>query len=235
MRGKIRALRAAFSLTGTLFFFLEGECTLAQATPEPVAPAAQPASGSLPLEEDLQTPSPPAPAPPDSLGSEQKIPRRVVVTYGQASAPTSQGFAEAMTLSVARDFRLFGPLRWSLEATPVMVVRETRVDDSSRPRATAFAFAVLPLVVFDAFPRSAVGVRLEGGAGFLWATAPVPAEGSHANFFDVFGVRAVLRAWPEASVSLGVRRTHVSNLGLAGPDNPGLSFYAGAVALDFAR
>jgi len=38
-----------------------------------------------------------------------------------------------------------------------------------------------------------------------------------------------------AALSLGVRRTHISNLGTVGPDNPGLSFYAGALAIDLAR
>jgi hypothetical protein len=45
-----RALRATATLAATLFF-LEGECALAQAPAEPLAPSAQSAPGSLSLEE----------------------------------------------------------------------------------------------------------------------------------------------------------------------------------------
>jgi hypothetical protein len=109
------------------------------------------------------------------------------------------------------------------------------VDLPGRPRQTAFAVAALPLLVYDAFPRSRVGVRLEGGAGVLWAFSPVPAEGSRFNFLDVFGLRACVRLSDRSRLSGGLRRTHISNLGIVGPDNPGLSFYAGVLALDLAR
>ena len=161
-------------------------------------------------------------------------PWRVVASYGQASAPTSQGFADVTSLSFARDFRLLGPLRWSVELSPVFVVRETRVDAPSRARETAWAVAALPLLVYDALVGP-VGLRLEGGAGVLWATAPVPAEGSRPNFLDVVGARASMPLATGASVSVGLRLAHISNLGLAGPGNPGLSFSAAVLALNVAR
>ena len=71
--------------------------------------------------------------------------------------------------------------------------------------------------------------------GLLWAFSPVPAEGSRFNFLDILGGRVRVRLGGGAALSLGVRRTHVSNLGTVGPDNPGLSFYAGALSLDLAR
>ncbi len=85
------------------------------------------------------------------------------------------------------------------------------------------------------FPRRAIGLRLEASVGLLWAFSPVPAEGSRFNFLDVLGGRVRVRLGPGAALSAGVRRTHVSNLGFVGPDNPGLSFYAAALALDLAR
>jgi len=159
----------------------------------------------------------------------------VLATYGQASAPTSQGFAEAGALSVARDFPLSGSFKWSLEVAPLFAIHQTRVDLPDRPRETVFAVTALPLLVFDAFPRSAVGVRLEGGVGLLWAFSPVPAEGSQFNFFDLVGARVTVRLPGGISLSGGLRRTHISNFGVVGPDNPGLSFYAGVFALDLAR
>jgi Lipid A 3-O-deacylase (PagL) len=198
------ALRAVAALVGTLCFFLEGEFALAQTPTEPAAPPAQPAPFW-----------------------------HVIVSYGQASAPRSQGFAEAATLSLAHDFRLFGVFKWGVELTPLFVVNQTRVDLPGRPRETVFAVAALPLLLFDAFPRSPVGFRLEGGVGVFYGFSPVPGEGSRLNFFDLFGARVKVRLSDRATLSGGLRRTHVSNLGLAGPDNPGLSFYSGVVGLSW--
>ena len=136
-------------------------------------------------------------------------------------------------MSIARDLPLFGAFKWGVEATPLFVVNQTRVDLPGRPRETAFAVAALPLLLFDAFPRSAVGFRLEGGVGLFWGFSPVPAEGSRFNFFDLFGGRVTLRTSDRFALSVGIRRTHVSNLGLAGTDNPGLSFYSGVVGLSW--
>lgn len=202
---------------------------------EPVVAAAQAAPGSLPLEEDLQSPPPSAPAPPDARGSEQKISWHVLFSYGQASAPTSQGFAEFGSLSVARDFPLSSGFAWGVELTPLFLVSLTRVDLPDRPRESRAAVAAAPFLAWDAFPRAAVGLRLEASVGLLWAFSPVPAEGSRFNFLDILGGRVRVRLGGGAALSVGVRRTHVSNLGTVGPDNPGLSFYAGALSLDLAR
>lgn len=217
---KTRPLRAGLALAATLFF-LEGEFALAQTPAELVTAAAQPAAAPTTFEENLQSPS------------EQETSWHVLASYGQASAPRSQGFAEAATLSLARDYRLFGVFKWGLEVTPVFVVNQTRVDLPGRPRETVFAAAALPLLIFDAFPRSPVGFRLEGGVGVFYGFSPVPGEGSRLNFFDLFGARVRVRLSNRATLSGGVRRTHVSNLGLAGPDNPGLSFYAGVLGLSW--
>ncbi len=157
------------------------------------------------------------------------------MSYGQASAPRSQGFAEFGSLSVARDVSLGAGFVWGLEATPLFLVRLTRVDLPGRPRESRAAVAAAPFVAWSAFPRGVVGLRLEASVGVLWAFSPVPAEGSRFNFLDVLGGRVRVRVGPRAALSAGVRRTHVSNLGVVGPDNPGLSFYAAAVALDLAR
>lgn len=158
----------------------------------------------------------------------------MISSYGQASAPRSQGFAEVATLSVARESPLGAGFSWGVELTPLFVVSQTRVDLPGRPRETVFAVAALPLLVFHAFPRSSVGVRLEGGVGLFWGFSPVPAEGSRFNFFDLFGAQVRVRL-PDhrAALSGGLRRTHVSNLGVVGPDNPGLSFYSGVVGFSW--
>jgi hypothetical protein len=181
---RTRALRAALSLTASLFFFLEGECALAQGW-------------------------------------------RVFASYGQASAPRSQGFAEAATLSVAREVALGSGFTLGLEVTPLFVVNQTRVDLPDRPRAVAYAIAATPFLAWSYLPeRARLGLRLEAGVGIFWGFSRVPAEGSQFNFHDVFSGLVLVRAGKDRLVSAGILRAHVSNLGVVGPDNPGLSFYS---------
>jgi hypothetical protein len=158
----------------------------------------------------------------------------VIASYGQASAPRSQGFAEAATLSVARDFPLGSRFSPGLEFTPLFVVNQTRVDLPGRPREVAYAVAVTPVLAWTWVPKaSRFGLRLEGGAGIFWGFSPIPTEGSRFNFLEEFTGLVLVRVGSDHLVSLGVRRVHVSNLGLAGPDNPGLSFYSGVVGLSW--
>jgi hypothetical protein len=159
----------------------------------------------------------------------------VISSYGQASAPRSQGFAEFASLSVARDFPLGPHVLWGVELTPLFLVNLTRVDLPDRPRESRAAVAAAPFLAWDSCPRAPVSLRLEASVGLLWAFSPVPAEGSRFNLLDILGGRMRVRIGEGAALSFGVRRTHVSNLGIVGPDNPGLSFYAGALALDLAR
>jgi lipid A 3-O-deacylase PagL len=226
---RTRALRATFSLAAPLVFLLEGECTLAQAQAAPDAPAAQPASGSLPFEEDLQTSSPFTPTSLDAHGG-----WNVFASYGQASAPRSQGFAEAATLSVAREFPLGSRFSLDVELTPLFVVNQTRVDLPGRPRGVAYAVAASPVVAWTFMPKtSRFGLRLEGAVGVFWGFSRIPPEGSRFNFLDELAGLVLFRAGNSRLVSAGLRRVHVSNLGLAGSDNPGLSFYSGVVGLSW--
>jgi hypothetical protein len=158
----------------------------------------------------------------------------VFATYGQASAPRSQGFAEAATLSVARESPLGCHFSWGIELTPLFVVNQTRVDLPGRPREVAYAVAVAPVLAWTFMPKTSwFGLRLEGGIGIFWGFSPIPAEGSQFNFLDEFAGLILVRAGGDHLVSLGVRRVHVSNLGLAGTDNPGLSFYSGTVGISW--
>ena len=158
----------------------------------------------------------------------------VVAAYGQASAPRSQGFAEAATLSLVRDFPLGSRFSLGGELTPLFVVNETRVDLPGRPREVAYAVAVAPVLAWTWAPEaSRLGLRLEGGAGIFRGFSPIPAEGSRFNFLDEFTALLLLRAGSGRLVSVGIRRVHVSNLGLAGSDNPGLSFYSAVVGLSW--
>ena len=205
---RTRPLRVALSLTAPLVFLLEGRSAFAQAPAEPGAPPAQ----AL-----------------DAGGS-----WNVFASYGQASAPRSQGFAEAATLSVAREFALGSHFSWGIELTPVFVVNQTRVDLPDRPREVAYAVAVAPVFAWTYMPKgSRCGLRLEGAVGIFWGFSPIPAEGSQFNFLDEFAGLVLVRAGGDHVVSFGIRRVHVSNLGLAGSDNPGLSFYSGAVGLSW--
>jgi hypothetical protein len=159
---------------------------------------------------------------------------RVVASYGQASAPRSQGFAEAATLSVARDFPLDAGFSWGVELTPLFVVNRTRVDLPGRPREVAYAVAVAPVLAWTYVPKaSRFGLRLEGGVGIFWGFSPIPAEGSRFNFHENLSGLVLVRAGRDSLVSAGIRRAHLSNLGLAGPDNPGLSFYSGVVGVSW--
>ena len=188
----------------------------------------QTARGSLPFVEE--PPSPEAPAPLDA-GSDRW---HVLVSYGQASAPRSQGFAEAASLSVARDFPLGSRFSLGVDFTPLFVVNQTRVDLPGRSREVAYAVAMAPVLAWTWVPRaSRFGLRLEGGVGIFWGFSPIPAQGSQFNFLDEFTGLLLVRAASDRLVSLGVRRVHVSNLGLAGPDNPGLSFYSGVVGVSW--
>lgn len=156
----------------------------------------------------------------------------VFASYGQASAPRSQGFAEATTLSVTRDFPLAARFSLGIEFAPLIVVNQTRVDLPGRPREVAYAVAVAPVLAWTIMPKtSRFGLRLEGAVGIFRGLSPVPAEGSRFNFLEEFTGSVLFRAGSDHLVSLGVRRVHVSNLGLAGSDNPGLSFYSGVVGL----
>ena len=158
----------------------------------------------------------------------------MIASYGQATAPRSQGFADATMLSVARDFRFFGDFTWGVEATPVFVVNQTRGDLPNRPRRTAYAVAVSPYFAWTYLPRTArFGVRLENRVGLFWGFSAIPAQGSRFNFLDQFDAMLVARAGPDRIVTAGFRQMHISNLGLAGPDNPGLSFYSGVVGLSW--
>jgi hypothetical protein len=204
LRGtKTHPFRAAIFLVVTPIFFLEGNKARAQGPPAPDAAAAQPAW-------------------------------HVIVSYGQASAPRSQGFAEAATLSVARDVPLGSGFSWGIELTPLFVVNQTRVDLPGRPRNIAFAVAAGPLVRWTYLPRTArVGLLIEAGVSLFSGFSPIPAEGSRFNFLDQFGGLILVRIGQDYIVSAGVRRVHVSNLGFAGPDNPGLSFYSGVVGISW--
>jgi len=204
LRGiKTHPFRAATFLVVALIFFLEGNTARAQAPPAPDAAAAQPGWD-------------------------------VIVSYGQASAPRSQGFAEQGSLSVVRDFDLGANFTLGVELTPLFVVNLTRVDLTGTPRDVAYAAAAGPLVGWTYLPRTAsVGLRIEAGVSLFWGFSPIPAEGSRFNFLDQFGGLILVRAGRDRLVSAGVRRVHVSNLGVAGPDNPGLSFYTGVVGLSW--
>ena len=156
----------------------------------------------------------------------------VIASYGQASASRSQGFAEAATLSVARDSPLGSGFSWGVELTPLFVVHQTRVDLPGRPREIAYAVAVAPVLAWTWVPKaSRFSLRFEGAAGIFWGFSPIPAEGSRFNFLEEFTGLVLVRAGSDHLVSLGVLRVHVSNLGFAGPDNPGLSFYSGVVGV----
>jgi Lipid A 3-O-deacylase (PagL) len=159
---------------------------------------------------------------------------RLFATYGQASAPRSQGFAEEASLAVARDFDLGSRFSLGIEFIPLFVVNQTRVDLPGRPREVAWAAAVSPVLAWTALPRaSRFGVRLEAGVGIFWGFSPIPGQGSRFNFHDTFSGLVLVRAGRDRLVSAGIRRAHVSNLGLVGHDNPGLSFYSGVVGVSW--
>jgi hypothetical protein len=152
---------------------------------------------------------------------------RVSASYGQASAPRSEGFAEQGSLMVAHDSDLGSGFTLGIELTPLFVVNQTRVDLPGRPREVAYAVAVVPVLAWTWVPKaSRLGLRLEGGVGIFWGFSPIPAEGSRFNFHETFSGLVLVRAGRNRLVSAGIRRAHVSNLGVVGPDNPGLSFYS---------
>ena len=135
---------------------------------------------------------------------------------------------------VARDSNLGSGFTLGIELTPLFVVNQTRVDLPNRPRAVAYAVAAAPLLAWSYLPETArAGIRLEASVGIFWGFSPIPSEGSRFNFHENLSGLVLVRAGSDHLVSAGIRRIHVSNLGLAGPDNPGLSFYSGVVGVSW--
>ncbi|HUM02051.1 MAG TPA: acyloxyacyl hydrolase [Thermoanaerobaculia bacterium] len=156
---------------------------------------------------------------------------RVVALYGQASAPTSQGFAESGALALGREWPLGKGFGLSAELYPLFLVRLTRVDLPERPRETVWAVAASPLLSYTFLPEKArVRIRLEAGVGLFWGFSPVPAQGSRFNFLDQLGALLVFRLDSGSRIAAGLCRFHVSNAHLYGSVDPGLSFYSGAVS-----
>lgn len=225
---RTRPLRVALTLTASLVF-LEGECALAQVPATPRESPTEIDAAQLPFEEDLQRPFPP-----DRTSFDARGGWNVFASYGQASAPRSQGFAEAATLSVTRELPLGSRFSLGVEFTPLFVANQTRVDLPGRPREAAYAVAAAPELSWTLMSENArLGLKLEVAVGIFWGFSRIPAEGSQFNFLDEFAGLILVRAGTDRIVSLGIRRVHVSNLGLAGSDNPGLSFYSGVVGLSW--
>lgn len=153
---------------------------------------------------------------------------------GQATAPHSAHFAEFAGIAAARDLRLTGRLGGTAELWPLLDFNETRADGSGRERVGASALALS--LTFDAGPpRGTWGLRLEVGSGLFYGWRRVPDSGSRFNFLDQGGVRIVRRFEDGSELSVGWRRVHISNLGLAGDRNPGLSFHSLVLAWDLPR
>lgn len=159
-------------------------------------------------------------------------PQRVLLQAGQAFDPPSVRFAEFAGAAIARDLRLAGRLGGSVELYPLLVFNQTRTDHFTRERVAASALSTL--LAFDVGARQASwGLRVEAGSGLFYGYRPVPAAGSRFNFYDQLGARLVHRIASERAISLGYRWLHVSNFGLAGSSNPGLSLHTAVAAFDW--
>lgn len=159
-------------------------------------------------------------------------PQRVVLHAGQAFDPPSVRFAEFAGVAVARDVRLAGRLGASVELYPLLVFNQTRTDHFTRERVAASCLSIL--LTFDiGLRQGSWGIRADAGSGLFYGYRPVPAAGSRFNFYDQGGARLVRRIASERAISLGYRFLHISNFGLAGTNNPGLSFHTAVAALDW--
>jgi hypothetical protein len=136
-------------------------------------------------------------------------------------------------VAVARDVPLFGHLGATAELWPLLQFNQTRLDYSGRMRVGASALA-LSLTLDLGPPRAPWGVRVEVGSGLFYGWERVPDRGSQFNFFNQGGARLVRRLGDGSALSIGWRRVHISNLGLAGAHNPGLSLSALVLAWDLA-
>ncbi len=156
---------------------------------------------------------------------------RLLAQGGQASAPTSQGFAEFAGIAFTRDLPLGHRFGLSVEAYPALLIHQTRTLRAGRETIPAVSAGGL-LTYAIGFGRSRFGLRLEGGAGLFYSRDPVPAAGSRFNFFDQGGAQLSVRLGDDRRLWAGYRRVHISNLGLVGDDNPGLSFHSLVLAID---
>ena len=156
---------------------------------------------------------------------------RIQAEGGQAFAPASQRFAEFAGAALARDFRLVSRLGGAVELYPVLLIHQTREDHVTRQTVPAAAAALL-LTLTIGPPDGAWNARLDAGSGLFCATDHVPAQGSHANFFDQGGIWLVRRLESGRRVRAGYRYVHISNLSLFGDTNPGLTFHALALGID---
>lgn len=159
-------------------------------------------------------------------------PQRVLLQGGQAFDPPSVRFAECAGAAFARDLHLAGRLGGSVELYPLLVFNQTRTDHVTRERVAASALSTLFTFDIGARRRS-WGLRVDAGSGLFYGYRPVPAVGSRFNFYDQLGARLVHRVANERAISLGYRYLHISNFGLAGSSNPGLSVHTAVAAFDW--
>lgn len=155
----------------------------------------------------------------------------MVAQGGQATAPTIAHFAEFAGIAVARDVKIWKLVGGTAEVWPLLQFNQTKDDYSARERVGASALA-LSLTLDLAPRRGPYSLRLEAGSGLFYGWEPVPDRGSQFNFFDQGGARIVRRLAGGGALSVGYRRVHISNLGLAGEHNPGLSFHSLVLAWD---
>ena len=144
----------------------------------------------------------------------------VLLLGGAVAGPASAGAAEVLGAAIAGPVAREG--RWGVTAELWPVLAWRIQEEGERRIVPASASAVL--LGFDAGRREAAWrIRLEAGAGPMYALDPVPAAGSRWNFLAEAGLRAVPRG---GGLSFGYRFVHVSNGRGPGPDNPGLNLHA---------
>jgi len=73
---------------------------------------------------------------------------------------------------------------------------------------------------------------LDGGAGVLWSTNDVPAQGSSFNFTPQAGLGFTFDMGDDARLLVGARWHHISNANLYS-DNPGRDSFMGYVGVSF--
>lgn len=144
----------------------------------------------------------------------------LLVLGGVAAGPASGGGAEVAGAAIAG--RVAREKRWGV-AVELWPLLGWRIEQGGERRFVPAAAAAV-LVGFDGGRRDAAfRLRIEAGAGPMYALDPVPAAGSRWNFFAEAGLRTVPRA---GGLSIGYRFVHVSNGTGPGPDNPGLNVHA---------
>jgi len=133
------------------------------------------------------------------------------INFGMAGAGVSHFFADGHSINLELNTMAF-----------------------SQPGADALGLNLAALLRWDFIRQDTWSLYIDGGAGILGTTNPMPSRGSSFNFTPQAGGGATIQLEGGNRLMVGVRWHHVSNANLY-ENNPGLDTILGYVGINFPR